>query len=101
MVTKSNISFKETNITAGKKYRIAIAWLSNPDLIGSTNGEIPQDIDLMVTQGNDKYYSTSSGNPFEFLEFTARSGSDLTIRIIRDRNNGGRVMLGYNLYEVQ
>ena len=44
--------------------------------------------------------STSWDNPFEMVEFTATESADLNIRINRYKNYGGRVLLGYNLVEV-
>lgn len=101
-VSKNVIEFKESQITAGKTYRIAIAWLVDGNYI-SQQYAVPQDIDLMVSQaGNSTVeYSTTSSNPFEMVEFKATNSNDLTITIVRHHNQGNnRVMLGYNLYEV-
>ena len=99
-VQKEVITFSEENITKGKTYRIAISWLSDGDRIREL-GRIPQDIDLMVSQNgaSNEAYSTTTNNPFEFVEFKAENNNNLNITIIRHRNDGGRVMLGYNLYE--
>lgn len=99
-VQKEVITFNEENITKGKTYRIAISWLSDGDRTREL-GAIPQDIDLMVTQNgaSNEAYSTTMNNPFEFVEFKAENNNNLNITIIRHRNDGGRVMLGYNLYE--
>ncbi|MCF0222628.1 MAG: S8 family serine peptidase [Fibrobacter sp.] len=95
------IRFKETNITKGKRYRIAIAWLSKGEYVYE-NGVLPQDIDLRVYQNGKKVgESNSSHNSFELVDFTATSSKDLEIEILRYRNNGGRVLLGYNMVEIQ
>ena len=101
-VSKNAIVFDEPNITAGKTYRIAIAWLVDGNYV-EENGAFPQDIDLMVSQvgTSTEKYSTSATNPFEMVEFKAENSNNLTIKIVRYHNNGNnRVMLGYNLYEV-
>ena len=96
-----DIRFTESNIKKNKRYRIAISWLSSGTYVRE-NGKLPQDIDLRVYQnGNLLDYSTSGPNPFELVEFTTNSQSDLTIEIHRYRNDGGRVLIGYNLLEVQ
>ena len=61
---------------------------------------ISQDIDLYVVQdGVTIASSTSAKNPFEVVDFTAKSNSDLKIRIKRFANSGvGKVALGYNLW---
>ena len=100
--TQNAIVFEEPNITAGKTYRIAIAWLVDGDYVREEFA-FPQDIDLMVTQvgTSTEKYSTSSTNPFEMVEFKAENNNNLKITILRYHNNGNnRVMLGYNLYEV-
>lgn len=99
-VQKEVITFSEEHITKDKTYRIAISWLSDGDRIREL-GRIPQDIDLMVSQdgASNEVYSTTMNNPFEFVEFKAENYNNLNITIIRHRNDGGRVMLGYNLYE--
>lgn len=95
------IVFKEPNITAGKTYRIAIAWLVEGKYL-LENEEIAQDFDLRVSQpGNSDATSAKANNPFEMLEYKAKNNNNLTITISRRHNHGNnRVMLGYNLYEV-
>lgn len=98
----NKIVFNEPNITAGKTYRIAIAWLVDGNYVWK-NKKFPQDIDLQVSQeGNSNVKkSQSSSNPFEMVEFKATNNNNLTIKITRCHNIGNnRVMLGYNLYEV-
>ena len=96
----STISFKESNIQKGKTYRIAIAWLS----LGSyvlTNQLLPQDLDLFIYQdGNLIASSESATNPFELVDFTTTSSSDLTVVIKRVRNAfADNVVLGYNFLQ--
>ncbi|PWJ69038.1 MULTISPECIES: hypothetical protein [unclassified Fibrobacter] len=88
----------EHHITSGRKYRIAIAWLSSGDYVRDF-GIIPQDIDLEVCQDDRCYTSNSAKNPFEVVEFTAQTTGDLKVTIKRYNNEGGRVLLGYNLHE--
>ena len=98
--SNGQISFTESNIEPQKKYRIAIAWLSSGTYVFKS-GRIPQDIDLYVYQNGKRVdYSNSGANPFEFVEFKSNSGRPLTIVISRYRNDGGRVLLGYNLLRV-
>ena len=93
------ITFTESNITSGKRYRIAISWLT-PGAYVQQNKTLSQDIDLYVMQnGNTIACSTSGNNPFEVVDFTTSSASDLTIIIKRYANSGsGKVALGYNLW---
>lgn len=97
--TGDSIVFTETGIVKDKRYRIAISWLV-PGSYVFFNKTISQDIDLYIIQ--DGFYiahSNSVDNPFEAVEFTANSNSDLKIRIIRYANSGvGNVALGYNLW---
>lgn len=94
------ISFTESNIEPNKKYRVAIAWLSSGTYVYNS-GRIPQDIDLEVYQNGVRVgYSNSYANPFEFVEFTSNSDRPVTITISRFRNDGGRVLLGYNFLRV-
>lgn len=97
--TGDSIVFTETDIVKDKRYRIAISWLV-PGSYVFFNKTISQDIDLYIIQ--DGLYialSNSVDNPFEAVEFTANSNSDLKIRIIRYANSGvGNVALGYNLW---
>ena len=95
------ITFTEGNIKKGKRYRVAISWLSSGNYVYEY-GELPQDIDLYVYKnGNPIAWSYSGPNPFELVEFVAEDDSDVQIRIVRYRNDGGRVLLGYNFVEIQ
>ena len=90
------ITFTESNILSNSHYRIAIAWLTNPDYI-LANGMLSQDIDLRIYQNNQLIaYSISSYDPFEVVDFVTSSNSDLTIEISRFANSGDdKVILGY------
>ena len=94
-----SIVFTESGIVKDKRYRIAISWLV-PGGYVNQNKTISQDIDLYVVQdGVTIASSTSAKNPFEVVDFTAKSNSDLKIRIKRFANSGvGKVALGYNLW---
>jgi len=93
----STISFMESGIVSGKRYRIAISWLSQGEYI-KENNLLPQDLDLFVYQENSLVaQSNSANNPFEIVDFTAQNSSDLKIVIKRVRNSGfDNVILGYN-----
>lgn len=93
----STISFTESGVVAGKRYRIAIAWLSDGDYVLGT-GLLPQDMNLYVYQnGNVIAQSVSTTNPFELVDFTAQSSADFTVVIKRARNAGSdNILLGYN-----
>lgn len=93
------ISFTESGIVAGKRYRIAISWLM-PGAYINTHKTVSQDIDLYVYQnGRLVASSVSARNPFEVVDFVATSSSDLRIKIYRYANSGvGNVKLGYNMW---
>lgn len=97
------ITFTESGIQSGRKYRIAIAWLSSGTAVAQY-GRLPQNIDLKVRQdGSTLKKSNSTANPFELVEVTAKSGGNLEIIIERKEgkdNLGGRVLLGYNFLEL-
>ena len=94
------IEFDEKDIKANKKYRVAISWLVSGEYV-LRSGALPFDLDVEVWQdGNLLGSSTSYDNPFEMVEFTTGSANKLTIKIRRYFNNGGRVLLGYNLAEL-
>ena len=99
------IEFYETDIKKNKKYRIAIAWLSSGEDVVKY-GKLPQEINLYVYQGNVlKGSSYSKSNPFEMVEINTYNDNNLRIVITRKQGNnenlGGRVLLGYNLVEIQ
>ena len=98
------ISFTETGIQSGRKYRIAIAWLSSGTAVAQY-GRLPQDINLKVKQnGRTIARSESTSNPFEVVDITTENSGDLEIIIERKEGNGenlgGRVLLGYNFLEL-
>lgn len=94
------IEFNESNIKVNKKYRIAIAWLSDGTFVYNY-GLLPQANKLSIWQnGKEVAVSNNTYNSFQIVEFTAASTGDLTIKINRTANRGGRVLLGYNMYEV-
>ena len=97
--TGDSIVFTESNIVKNKRYRIAISWIV-PGSYVYANKKNPQDIDLYVIQdGAIIASSLSARNPFEVVEFTASSSSNLKIRIKRYANSGsGNVVLGYNMW---
>lgn len=99
----NTIEFTESGITKGRRYRIAIAWLMRGDNMISRN-TVHQDIDLKVITKDEmgnrvEYKSESSMNGYEMVDFEAKSSDDIQIVIKRYRNDGGRVLLGYNLHE--
>lgn len=94
-----SISFMESGIVAGKRYRIAIAWLTlgtQPAL----HGTLAQDLDLFVYQGNRLVdSSTSANNPFEGVDIVASTNENLRIKIVRYANTGtGNTKIGYNMW---
>lgn len=94
------IVFYENGIKANRRYRVAISWLSSGKRIMEL-GTIPQDIDIYVEQNNEyRGGSASAHNPFELVDFKTKNTGDLKITIRRFRNDGGRVLLGYNLVEL-
>lgn len=98
--SNNKITFTETGIHSNTHYRIAISWLTSGSYI-STNHSISQDLDLRVYQNNHLLaYSISIDNPYEVVDFTTDSNSDLTIVIHRHANSGDdNVILGYSLWE--
>lgn len=97
--TGDSIVFTESNIVQNKRYRIAISWLV-PGSYVYTNKKISQDIDLYVIQdGSIIALSSTAKNPFESVNFTTNSNSNLIIKIKRYANSGsGNVVLGYNMW---
>ena len=93
------ITFEEKDIVLGRTYRIAISWLSRGKYIMEYH-KLPQDIDLEVCQETTCKRSQSVDNPFEIVEFTATTAKPLKIKISRFRNDGGYVILGYNMHEI-
>ncbi len=95
--SKREITFPEYDIHKGKRYRIAISWLTTGEFAVRYQS-IAQDIDLSVWQdGVMIATSESANNPFELVQFVARSSSPLTIKIKRYSNSSSseNVALGY------
>lgn len=91
------ITFPEYDITKGKRYRIAISWLTSGEFAVRYQS-VAQDIDLSVWQDGVRIArSESPSNPFELVDFVARSSSPLTIKIKRYSNSSSKekVVLGY------
>lgn len=96
---KPVLSFTERLPMFGGKFRVAIAWLSkSSDAIAA--GRTPQDFDLTVldSRGNVLAKSTTGDNPFELVEFSSEMSGEVTIKIKLYRNDGERVLLGYNMH---
>jgi len=97
--SNDEINFTEnmTPIVPGKRYRIAISWLSTGSYV-YYNDVIPQDIDLYVYQdGKQLAVSASGNNPYEAVDFIATSSSPLAVKIKRYRNSSTneKIKLGY------
>lgn len=96
------IEIVEKNIKKGKRYRVAIAWLTRGSYVYEY-GRLQQDLDLYLYKGDASNFVAHSGtlaNPFEMIDYTADDDSNLRIVIRRDRNSGGRVLIGYNFVEL-
>lgn len=92
----------ETNIVKGKRYRVAIAWMSRGSYV-YYNGRLPQDFDMFVTvNGKRVAYSNSSVNPFEVIEFTANEDGYANITICVDHNDSPNdlISLGYSFVRI-
>lgn len=101
-VNGSPETFTIDNIVKGKKYRVAISWLNSGTYI-RFNNKIGQDLDLYVYQGGKEVgRSNSAQNPFEVVEFTAKSSENLKLQIKRygNYNSNDRVVLGYSVTRV-
>ncbi|OWV16903.1 hypothetical protein B7992_01195 [Fibrobacter sp. UWH1] len=96
------ISFTESNIQKGKRYRAAISWLSSGEYV-MNNQRLPQDIDLVVRQnGTIIASSASSYNPFELVDFVAPNSGEIEVVITRYRNSSAseNVKLGFSILQV-
>ncbi len=104
--SNEKITFTEAGIKDAH-YRIGIAWLTSGTYL-LKNKKIAQDIDLIVKQnGQVIAQSKSFSDPFEVVDFTPKSNSNLTIEIRRDDNRPNqsstyippeKVILGYALW---
>jgi len=100
--SNGNIQFDEYNIQKGKRYRVAISWLSSGEYV-INNNQIPQDIDLYITQnGRTVANSISTNNSFELVDFVAPNSGKISVRIKRYRNSSTteKVKLGYSILQV-
>lgn len=102
------MTFKETNFKKGKRYRVAIAWLTSPTYLQKASNEkryeIAQDYDLTIKQGSKIVEKSASyGNPFEVVDFTAPNSDEYVIEISRVKNldKTEKRILGFCWYEVQ
>lgn len=98
----SDILFEEYGITKGKRYRIAISWLSSGEYV-LKNNMLPQDIDLYIYQnGKIVTSSSSSRNPFELVDFVAPKSGSISVKIHRfgNKSNKEKVKLGYSILQV-
>ncbi|GEM_PF-4996561 len=95
------IVFKEYNIEKGKKYRIAISWLVDPDYAKSM-GVLPLGFSLKVSQPTKTMQSQRPNHTFQYLEFTAASDDPIEITIKRavNKDTNHKIYLGYNMHEM-
>lgn len=96
------IRFTESKIQKGKRYRVAISWLSSGEFV-MLNQVIPQDIDLEIRQNGAVVASSESGrNPFELVDFVAPNSGEIEVVITRYRNSSSseNVKLGYSILQV-
>lgn len=85
--SNDEMKFTEVGIQANKRYRIAIAWLTNGSYV-SQNKKMAQNLNLYVRQnGQFIAYSTSFNNPFEIVDFITKSNAPLEIVIHRYSNS--------------
>jgi hypothetical protein len=103
----NTITLTENNIVKGKRYRVAIAWLSPADYVYANRNQsyynLPQDIDLSVrVNGTWVDQSNSSDNPFEVIDFVAAQDGQATITIHLYRNStpDAEISLGYSFVRV-
>ena len=95
--SNNEITFVEYNIEKGKRYRLAIAWLTSGEY-ALNNQRIAQDIDMSVWQNGTRIANANSyENPFELADFVTKSANPLTVRIkrIANRATSEKVLLGY------
>ncbi len=95
--SNNEIVLTEYGLEKGKRYRVAIAWLTSGQY-ALNNQQAAQDIDLSVWQnGSLLAKSESRNNPFELVEFTAKNWEGVTIKIKRvaNRASSEKVLLGY------
>ncbi|SIO31507.1 S8 family serine peptidase [Fibrobacter sp. UWB11] len=91
------IKFTEANIKQGRRYRIAISWLTSGEF-AMRYRRVAQDLDLSVWQNGKKIASSATAyNPFELVDFVAPTSDPLTIKIKRYNNLSSteKVAIGY------
>ena len=95
---KYYLEFKE-DVTSYESQRIAISWLSKSSYAKS-KGRTPQDFDIFIydEKGKEIAKSTTGDNPFELVDFST-SSDYVTVKIKLDRNDGERIILGYNFFD--
>jgi hypothetical protein len=96
--SNNEIVFIQNGIQAGKRYKIAIAWLTSGSYV-LQHKKVSQNINLYVRQnGTLIAHSTSYFSPFEAVDFVVPTSDPLTITIKRVGNAGvDRVIMGYNI----
>lgn len=98
----NEIVFTEYSIQKGKRYRLAISWLTSGQF-ALNNQKVAQDIDLSVWQNGNRIANANSfENTFELADFVTKSADALTIRIKRvaNRSTSEKVILGYAFVKV-
>ena len=100
---KNNKIIFTDSFTKGKRYRVAISWLTNGEY-KDTDDSISQDLNLIIKRnGKIIASSLSKNNTFELIDFEAPYTGEYTIEIFRykNRNTNERVAIGYSRLEVQ
>ena len=100
---KNNKIIFTDSFTKGKRYRVAISWLTNGEY-KDTDDSISQDLNLIIKRnGKIIASSLSKNNTFELIDFEAPYTGEYTIEIFRykNRNTNEKVAIGYSRLEVQ
>lgn len=100
--SSNEIVFTEYSIQKGKRYRLAISWLTSGQF-ALNNQKVAQDIDLSVWQSGSRLANANSfENTFELADFVTKTAEPLTIRIKRvaNRATSEKVILGYAFTKV-
>lgn len=89
-----------TNLTAGKRYRIAISWLVQGSYALSNKAPNMR-MELTVTRGFAQWSSTYPKSTIQWVDFVAPETGSYTIRIKRTVNvNNGQLALALTVGEV-
>ncbi len=89
-----------TNLTAGKRYRVAISWLV-PGSYALANKKPNMEMSLTVTRGTSTFTSNYSRSIFQWVDFVAPTSGSYTIKIKRTFNAGvGDLALALTVGEV-